>query len=255
MNKAARRRFILHTLDKRASIDIETIVEKCHVSAVTARRDLEALAQQQLLLRTHGGAMRDESVSHLFSFVRRMDDKREYKTAICRFAARLVTDGDTLLLDCGTTVFYLCPFLAKKKNLTVISNSLAVAAELARFSHIKVIVIGGEILAERRATYGPTALAQIASYHADHAFIGTNGLSRAGGLSSYDENEARIVTAMARAADSVVLLCDSSKIEKNSVFKFAPLSLADIIVTDKEIDPEIIHLYQNNGINLMIADR
>ncbi|HNR67660.1 MAG TPA: DeoR/GlpR family DNA-binding transcription regulator [bacterium] len=253
MNKTARSRYILQVLEKNGEIEIDEIVGKCSISAITARRDLEELARQGLLIRTHGGAMRDDSVHQLFSFGRRIDHKREQKTAISRFAAGLVDDNETLLLDCGTTVFYLCPFLAKKKNLTVISNSLSVAAELARYGQIKVILIGGEILPERRATYGPTALAQIQTYHADKAFIGTNGLSLASGLTSYDENEAQIVLAMAQAAEAVYLLCDSAKIEKNSLFRFAPITLPDAIVTDAELKADVIRLYKQNQINLLIA--
>ena len=189
-------------------------MKQCHVSQITARRDLEELAQKGLIVRTHGGAMKAESMSNLFSFVRRMDSRLEKKTDISKYAAQYIKNNDTIFLDCGTTIFNMCQFINGKKNLKVITNSLSIASELSHFPDIKVVMIGGDILPERRAAYGPTACKQIQKYHADIAFIGTNGLSIKDGLSSYDDYEAQIVIAMAEASDIVYLLCDSSKIEK-----------------------------------------
>lgn len=253
MRKQARIKYILQHIDNKNFIDVEDIVQKCSVSAITARRDLEELAHKGLIIRTHGGAMKDESVSHLFSFVRRMDSKREKKIDISKRAAQYVDDNDTIFLDCGTTIFNMCDFINNRKNLRVITNSLSIATELSKYPAIKVIMIGGEILPERKAAYGPSACNQIQQYHANKAFIGTNGLSLKGGLSSYDDYEAQIVLAMAESAENVYLLCDSSKIEKNSVFKFAPVTLPDLIITDNELDKKIHEMYLENEIKIQVA--
>jgi DeoR family transcriptional regulator, fructose operon transcriptional repressor len=255
MKKQVRIKFILQHIDKKNMVNVNDIVQQCNVSPITARRDLEELAHKGLLIRTHGGAMKDESVSHLFSFVRRMDSKREKKTDISKCAAQYVEDNDTIFLDCGTTIFSMCHFINGKKKLQVITNSLSIASELSKFPDVKVIMIGGEILPERKAVYGPSACRQIQQYHADKAFIGTNGLSLTGGLSSYDDYEAQIVLAMAEAADSIYLLCDSSKIEKNSIFKFAPITLPDYIITDYDVDSEIIDRYKKNKVNILVANK
>jgi len=243
----------LESLEKNGTIDVNTIAAKCNVSPITARRDLEELANRGYLLRTHGGAVRDESVTHLFSFARRLDNKNEKKQQIGKFAAQFINDNDTIFLDCGTTVFMLCRFIRKKKNLKVISNSISVVSELAKYPDIKLILIGGDILTERRATYGPTAWQQIHQYHTDKAFIGTDGLSLKNGLTSYDEYEAQIVLAMAEASDTTYLLCDSSKIEKNSVYKYASITLPDHIITDDEVTKELIQKYDEQNIHLLIA--
>lgn len=253
MKKQARIEFILQQIDRNRTIEVDDIVKQCNISAITARRDLEELVNKGYIIRTHGGAMKDESASHLFSFVRRMDSKREKKIAISKFAARYINDNDTIFLDCGTTIYNICGFIQHKKNLKVITNSLSIAIELSKYSEVKVIMIGGDILPERRAAYGPTACGQIHQYHADKAFIGTNGLSVADGLSSYDDYEAQIVIAMTEVSDSVYLLCDSSKIEKNSVFKFAPITMPDEIITDSQINDDIVKKYRENEINIKIA--
>ena len=253
MKKQARMKFILQHIDNKNIIDVDDIVHKCGVSAITARRDLEELAHKGLIIRTHGGAMKDESVSHLFSFMRRMDSKREKKIDISRLAAQYVEDNDAIFLDCGTTIFNMCDFINSKKNLRVITNSLSIASELSKYPAIKVIMIGGEILPERKAAYGPSACKQIQQYHASKAFIGTNGLSLKNGLSSYDDYEAQIVLAMAESAENVYLLCDSSKFEMNSVFKFAPITLPDLIITDNELDKKTYEMYIENEIKIKIA--
>ena len=230
MNKQSRSKFILQAIDKNSTIDVDYIVTQCKVSPITARRDLEELASKGYLIRTHGGAMKDESVAHLFSFVRRMDSKRDKKMMISKFAAQYIQDNDTIFMDCGSTIFNMCPFISQKKNLKIITNSLSVASELSKYPEMKVVMIGGEILPERRAAYGPTTAKQIAQYCADKAFIGTDGLSLQDGLSSYDEFEAEIVLAMSEASAQTYLLCDSSKIEKKSFIKYAPISLPDYII-------------------------
>lgn len=253
MKKQARSKFILQTIDQNGAVEVGEIVKHCRVSPITARRDLEELAARGYLIRTHGGAIKDESVSHLFSFVRRMDNKREKKIEISKYAAQRIQDNDTIFLDCGSTIFHITQFLHQRKNLKVITNSLSIAMELSKYPEIKVVMIGGEILPERRAVYGPTAYQQIQQYHANKAFIGTNGLSLKDGLSSYDDYEAQIVLAMTEVSDSVYLLCDASKIEKNSVFKFAPVTLPDVIITDNQVSEVIIQQYRAQNVKLVIA--
>ena len=253
MEKQARIKYILQVIDKKGRIAIDDIVARCNISQITARRDLEQLAGKGYIIRTHGGAIKDESFSHLFSFVRRMDNKSDKKMAISKYAAQYINDNETIFLDCGTTIFNLCHFINKKNNLQVITNSLSVASELAKYPQIKVTMIGGDILPERRAAYGLTAWNQINQYHADKAFIGTNGLSLTGGFSSYDDSEAQVVLAMAGAAEQVYMLCDSSKIENDSVYKFAPITLADYIITDKDLAPDIVSMYKKNNVNIITA--
>ena len=99
--------------------------------------------------------MKDESVSHLFSFVRRMDSKREKKVDISKCASQYVEDDDTIFLDCGTTIFNMCDFISRKKNLRVITNSLSIAAELSKYPDVKVIMIGGKFCRNARRHMAP----------------------------------------------------------------------------------------------------
>ena len=115
MNSQIREKFILNTLDRYGEIIVNQIVERFDVSSMTARRDIAKLAQQGFLLRTHGGAIKNDPLSNMFSFSRRIDRYKERKIAIGQRAAQYVKDNDTIYIDSGTTLIRMCQFLKKKK--------------------------------------------------------------------------------------------------------------------------------------------
>jgi DeoR family transcriptional regulator, fructose operon transcriptional repressor len=253
MIKELRNKIILNHLDKFESITIQEIVEKCMVSEITARRDLGNLENRGLIIRTHGGAIKSENINRMFSFDKKSVQNRDNKIDICRFGASFIQENDTIYIDCGTTTYYLSRFLTKFNNLRVITNSLPVVSELMPFSNIKIYLIGGELDNSRKALYGSMTDNLISRYKADKAFIGAGGVSLAHGLSSSDEKDASVTIKMAQSAPKVFLLCDSSKIEKDSYFTYSSLSLVSYLITDKNIDPAISNLYRNNGINLVFS--
>lgn len=253
LKKKRRENFILQVLEKNGFIDVIDIENQFNVSAITARRDLEGLAQRGYLLRTHGGAIKNDSVVNLFSFAKRRDDNSEEKTAICKLAVKFIDDNDTVLMDSGTTVFKLCEFIHKKRNLQIITSSLPVASELIKHQGIKLFLIGGEVIPERKATYGPIASEHISQYHANKAFIGVDGVSLLSGLTVRDVNEATRIKSMIHAADKVFLLCDSSKIEHDSLYKLAPFSVIDYLITDDKVSEKIVQQYRNNDVEILVA--
>lgn len=251
MTQELRKKYILDHLGKVDSISIQDIVEKCGVSEITARRDLGTLEKKGLLIRTHGGAIKSEITNGMFDFDKKSIKNRDNKIEICRFAADFVEDNDTIYLDCGTTTYYLSRFLTRLRNLRIITNSLPVVSELMPYSNITVYLIGGELDNTRKALYGPMTDNLISRYKADKAFIGAGGVSLIHGLSSTDEKDASVTVKMAEAAQKVFLLCDSSKIEKDSYFTYSSLSLISYLITDKNINPEHLELYRNNKINIV----
>ena len=117
--------------------------------------------------------------------------------------------------------------------------------------HIKVYLIGGELDNSLKALYGSTTDNLLSRFKADKAFIGAAGVSLSQGLSSNHEKEASVTLKMAKAADKVFLLCDSSKIENISYFNYSSLSLVDHLITDKEITPSVLDLYKSKNINIL----
>ncbi len=253
MQLEKRKRIILDMLSSQETVTVQEIVEKCFVSEITARRDLVNLETKNLIIRTHGGAMKSKAIDTLFNYDLKINQNAEQKTAICKKASEFISNNDIIFIDCGTTLIHLTKFITRFDSLTVITNSLPVVSNLINFSNIKLIIIGGEAISERKAIYGSVAERSIVQYHADKAFIGVTGVSVQKGLTSSDENESAITLKMAENADKVFLLCDSSKIERNSFVQFAPLSKIDYLITDEGIDPSLINTYKDHDVNIIKA--
>jgi len=253
MQQERRKKIILDMLNSQESISVQEIVEKCNVSEITARRDLISLESRNLIIRTHGGAIKTKVTDNLFNYNLKITENTEQKIAICTKASEFISNKDVIFIDCGTTLIHLTKYLTRFDYLTVITNSLPVVSELINFTNIKLVIIGGEAISERKAIYGNVAERSIGQYHADKAFIGATGISVLKGLTSSDENESAITLKMAENADQVFLLCDSSKIERDSFVQFAPLSKIDYLITDAGIDQSLVNTYKEHNVNIIKA--
>ena len=259
MNKASRKtttpelrkKTIMRFLSDQDSVSIQEIVEECNASEITIRRDLAKLESKGLLIRTHGGALKRVAADHLFAYNHKLMQNRKSKEYICQIASRFIKANDIIFIDSGSTMSFLPKYISNTDSLTVITNSLPIASELINFDNIRLILIGGEVVHKRKAIYGHAAVQNVMQYHANKAFIGTDGISLSNGISSYDDKEASITIKMAENADEIFVLCDSSKMERNSYFKFAPLSIVDYVITDKGVAPGLISKYENNHIHLI----
>ncbi len=250
--KEQRKRLILEIVQKTSIVDVDALSKELDVSTMTIRRDLNELNQKGLLQRTHGGAIKLDNLDLILSnFDLKLNDDKLNKIEICEKAVNFIQDGDIIYIDCGTTIFHLSKLLGRFKDLRVITNSLPVVLELLNFPNIKISIIGGEVDSNRKATYGKKSVENINEYHATKAFIGADGVSIAGGISSYDERESAITKNMALNADKVFLLCDSSKIEKNSFFKFLPASILNYLITDTKINKDFIKPYHDQNIEII----
>jgi len=250
MDQEFRKKHILEELERSGRVNLQELVKLFQTSEMTVRRDLTELERQGFLIRKYGGAVKTEAVDTLFSFNRRVERNSDQKEAICRTASQFIEDGDIIFIDCGTTLFRLAHFI-KNRRIRVITNSLPVISELLNDPQIRLSFVGGDIDSDRQASYGRIAEKIISEFRADKAFIGMDGVSLSNGLSSFDEKEGLVTKTMAEHAGKVYLLCDSSKIEKDSYFRFAPVSLIDTLVTDSEVNSQLIGLYKEKGVEII----
>ena len=246
MNFQIRRKKIIDQLDKIGEVDIKSLAAELQISEITARRDVNQLAADGLLYRTHGGAVKVNPVDRPYSFENKAAQNWEVKDAICRIAANQIQDGDIIFMDCGSTVFRLCQFI-KNKKIKVITNSLPVIYELQNCS-VTINIIGGELDKERQAVHGITANEHISKYRANKAFLGVDGISESG-LFANSENEAAITTAFINNSAFTYILCDDSKIGKETYFNFASLDRIDAIVTNANDDK--LQYFRRNGIVIL----
>jgi len=229
MNFQKRKQIILDKLNVDGEVDVKLMAAELDISEITIRRDLNQLASDGLLYRTHGGAMKVNPLEIPHEFVNKAAKNVEAKDKICRAAAEQINHGDIIFMDCGSTVFRLCQFI-KSKKIKVITNSIPVVYELQN-SMVSLNIIGGEFNAERQAIHGTMANEHIARYKATKAFLGVDGISR-NGLFANSELEADITQAFAAHSAKTYLLCDDSKIGKESYLKFGELMIINTLITD-----------------------
>jgi DeoR family transcriptional regulator, fructose operon transcriptional repressor len=249
MNFQIRKQKILENIEQSGIIDVKEMAVVLETSEITVRRDLSILAEQGLLVRTHGGAMKVSLSQMPLSFAQKSALNSEQKDEICKLAASQIQEGDVVFLDCGSTVFRMCPFI-RNLNIKVVTNSLPIINELIG-STVSLNFAGGEIDFERQAAHGKIAVEHFGRYRADKAFVGIDGISFKNGLSALSEKEAEITLALAQNAREVFFLCDSSKLEKDRYFPFAPIDFVENLITDSLISEETLRQYEAVGIRVL----
>lgn len=204
-----RQQLILDRLARDGAIGITSLSKSLGVSRETVRRDLNALSVRQLLRKTHGGAV--ANVTSEPTLTERLEANAEGKRRIGVAAAKMVPDGASLIIDCGSTTQALARALLQHRRLTVYTNDLRVATLLARRNGNVVHLLGGQLLDHEDATAGWETVAQIAQYHVDFAFIGVSGFADDGTLTDYERAGAELRSRMLAAAKVPVLLADRNK--------------------------------------------
>ena len=235
----------------RASVqELSTIFE---VSESTVRRDLKELEDAKLLKRTHGGAVCLEAVNFEPTFIEKEDKLRREKESIAKKTAEFIQDGDTILLDSGTTTLYLANELGRFSRLTVVTNSLILAQKLQEMSGIEVVLTGGTLRLNTLALVGPIAERSLGMLRVDKGFIATNACDIKEGLTTPNIIEAATKRKMIDISKQVFLLADHTKFGKVSFSKFANLSDIDTCVTDDGISRGVKEAMENRGINVCVS--
>lgn len=238
---------ILNMLNRTNKLMVSDLCEFFQVSTATIRNDLRDLAAQGLLKRTHGGAIPIGQAS----FEPTSADKEVFaldeKQRIAAAAAELVSDGDTLAIDAGTTLLEFAKALINKNNLTIVTNDLRIASYLEANTEHTTIILAGVIRHGLQCSVGPLALATLESINVDKLFLATNAFHPKKGFSTPDLNQAEVKKAFIRSAAETIVLCDSSKLSKVSFIEFAQLRDIDKLITDKNISPQMKSYFDEQG--------
>lgn len=230
-----RRREILQLAQQKGSVTVDELCDIYHVTNATIRADLCNLDSRNLLQRTHGGAICLNNNDLELTSSQKEDKFIEAKIAIGKKALEFVQDGDTIILDTGTTILQFAKQLKDIKNLTVFVYDLKTALVLEDLDIENIVFLGGPIRKNFHCTIGSTLIEDIKNYHFDTCFVATNGLSKKRGLTTANINVADAKTSIIRNSDKTILLCDSSKISHDSTVSFASLKDINTIITDKNI--------------------
>lgn len=253
-----RLRNTVNLINQNVELSVKEIAGMLHVSEMTVRRDLDALEEQGIIRRTHGGAVLldpSTSVRNPYILGEQTTKNAREKNLIGMRAASLVQPHDTIFLDSGSTT----PFIAKHINselpITVLCYTITNALEFYPRKNANLILLGGFFHRDSNIFHSPENRALVNKTRADRAFISTGGFDPELGLTTYFYNEADIKREMIHSARQIVLVTDSTKFGKISVTHFAGLDEVDTIITDNGISEEYREILEDRGIELIIADQ
>jgi DeoR family transcriptional regulator, aga operon transcriptional repressor len=238
---------ILEDLSEGSTVGVSDLCERLGVSAATIRRDLELLEQQRLLTRTHGGAVAQGVLYELplrYKSPRRQAEKRRIAAA----AAERVADGAAIGLSGGTTTSEVARAIVDRPRLTVVTNALNIASELAIRPNLKLVVTGGYARSESYELVGPLAEQSLAGLNLDVVFLGADGITLASGLTTHHEVEARTDQALIERAGRVICVADSSKIGKTAFAQICAIERVHELITDVQADRSVLAALVEAGV-------
>ncbi|WGT46823.1 DeoR/GlpR family DNA-binding transcription regulator [Tessaracoccus lacteus] len=226
--RASREEAILTRLTDDGTLTVASMAEKLGVSEVTIRGDLRALEQRGMLVRTRGGAR----PSSFKTILQREKVNVEAKQRIAAFAASMITDGDTVMMEAGTTVASITGHLAQRRDVQIVTNSTLVFNVARTNPALNIILAGGVFRRESESLVGPDAERTVSDFNTRLAFLGTDGFSPERGLTTRFVDGAQVAALMSRRAEETWLVADSSKFGQAGFVSFLPLDKVTGIITD-----------------------
>ena len=245
-----RHKHILDKLGSKGRIYVRDISRALRVTEVTVRRDLAFLENNGLLKKTYGGAvLPSPDMARAVRYRQRR--KLSAKKVIGKLAGDLVNDGDVIYLEAGSTCYEIIPYLAEKKNVTIIVNSLYLMRRLGRLTGHKIIIIGGQYRPDRMDTVGPGAEAAISQLGGFKAFTGADDITIDAGISGGDVVTVGFAKLVLKRASQVIFVGDHTKFDNPALYKIADIEQLDYIVTDTHPSNQWHRLAKEKGIKLI----
>lgn len=250
-----RRALILSMLEQQEEVLVTTISRETGISEVTIRKDLTILQNRNLLIRTRGGAMRkpvdnpndDTTIAkkQLFNF--------KEKERIGEEAAKMIKEGDFIMLDSGTTTLEVARHLHPFHELHIITNAMNIASELLTYKRFDVVLLGGNVRVNSHSVVGPVALSTLHNFSGYKLFLGVDSFSIENGVSTPNLEEALLNQVMIQQAAKVIAVFDSSKFNKRSYVHIADANELDCIVTDRAIPSGMSSRLKAAGIEVKVV--
>jgi DeoR family transcriptional regulator of aga operon len=244
-------------LQQRGFVRVRELSDRFGVSTVTVRNDLQALEERHLAQRVHGGAMPVDRARGERSFEEVASQHASQKRAIAAAAVALISPGESILLDVGTTTAALASALVASTGLTdvnVITNGLSIALTLeAAHPRLSIVVTGGTLRPKQHSLVDPLAGSMLKSLSVDTVFLGCNGIDADAGVTNINLPEADIKRAMIAASQRCVVLADSTKIGVRALATVCEINAVDVVVTDKGVAPADVDWMRERGVDVIVA--
>ncbi|MCF8580358.1 DeoR/GlpR family DNA-binding transcription regulator [Enterobacter ludwigii] len=249
MLTSQRKQLIIEKLETEGQVQSKALSILFDVSEDTIRRDLRELAAEGRLQRVHGGAL--PSSSAIAPFAERQSVKMDAKKKVAQKGAQLISSGQVVIIDGGTTTAELITFLPPDLHITVVTHSPSIALGLVTHPSVEVILIGGRLYKHSIVAVGAGAIEGIENIHADLFFMGVTGIHPDAGLTTGDFEEACIKRAFSGRAAETIVLASPEKINTASSFVIGDVSLANTIVVDGNTDEDWIRLLSEKGVSVI----
>ena len=250
-----RRRRIMDLLEAQERVTVDELVSHFAVTAVTIRGDLDALAKAGAVVRSHGGALKRVDAPEDVPLTVKETLHHAEKVRIGHAACRMIRDGETIMLDSGTTTAELARQLKflKFSSLNVITNALNIAMELANHPNVRLIMIGGILRQMSYSLSGPHAEQTLRRLHADRLFLGVDGIDPEIGIMTPDVHEAQLNAIMIQVSREVVVVADSTKFQRRSLSVIAKMDAVHRLITDAGVAPETVAALRARNIDVILA--
>ncbi|HHW93883.1 MAG TPA: DeoR/GlpR transcriptional regulator [Clostridiaceae bacterium] len=240
-----RRQRIIDILREKKSVTVTELRNEFGVSEETIRRDLLQLEQDKMLNRVYGGAYLGNIVQQTLPITLRKETCRDAKEIIADICGEMIDNGDTIMLDTSTTAYYIAKTLKKRRNVTVITNSLDTAHFLSSLDSINLICAGGRLIGEFQAFLDNSALKFMEGFYADKAFVSCTGISIQNGLTDSVVEQGNIRRVMLKNAQQRICIADDTKLGKTTLARIVPLDAIDCLVTN--VRPSEVWLNELNS--------
>lgn len=234
-------------------VSVHELAGQFNTTDMTIRRDLAALERKGLITRSYGGAVFNEKVGHESEFLTRQGEESEVKSLLGQRAAALVTPGDSIGIDIGTTAIEVAKYVRDIPDLTVITASIPVINELSTARGVHLICTGGELSSKDMSLNGHAATNMLQEYVLDKVFIGVAGISFDHGYTVFNMQDALVKRVLIERALEVIVVADSRKIGLARYASVCPVDAANKIITDSGISDEDRRNFENAGVEVIIV--
>jgi DeoR/GlpR family transcriptional regulator of sugar metabolism len=251
--KEERLQQILDAVHENGRVTVAELGQRFEVSEITIRRDLRELAEQGLLRRAHGGALSTTPTSPDPPAIRRMSEQKAHKERIGQATAKLIANGESVFIGSGSTTAYVVRNLTKHKDLTVVTNALNVATELASAEDVTVVVLGGMLRASELSLIGHITEQALQEVRVDKAVLGIPAISLEAGLTNDYLPEVMTDRAIIDAAAELILVADHTKFGRVASAYLAPFQRVDTLVTDNQVAPSVLDDIHVLGVRVVVV--
>ena len=252
--KEERQQRILDTLQEDRQVTVTELSRRFDVSEVTVRRDLRELAARGALRRAHGGAVAATPAPPEPPVVQRMVRAENCKECIGRAAATLVADGESVFIGSGSTTAFVARHLVGRRDLTVVTNAITIATELASAEGVTVVVTGGVMRASELSLVGHIAELSLREVRVDKVIMGIPAISLEAGMTNDYLPEVMTDRTIIEMAPELILVADHTKFGKVATAYLAPVERITTLVTDSKADPEMMSRFGELGIRIIVAE-